>query len=212
MAAKRETIIGHHLIWTLYGHWLANDLRGSGSDKLRSQKFADLGPIYHGRRPEKAQPSRQELRDFHKNAETRLNFSKFWLDAAKRQAVGENIGQVVTAQGYTVWACAVLSNHAHLVIRRHRDDALRMWNAFADVIRLRLREFPNIGARHPVFSDRPYKVFLRNPAEVRTRIAYVERNPEKEGLPRQQLPFIVAYNSWPFISSGPRDTKRGPPP
>ena len=36
----------HHLLWTLYGHWLPNDLRGSGSDELRNAKFAMLGPIY----------------------------------------------------------------------------------------------------------------------------------------------------------------------
>jgi hypothetical protein len=38
-----------------------------------------------------------------------------------------------------------------------------MWHAFADAIRLRLREFPEIDSNHPVFSDRPYKVFLHNP-------------------------------------------------
>jgi REP element-mobilizing transposase RayT len=108
------------------------------------------------------------------------------------------IGEVVKGQGYTVWACAVLSNHAHLVIRRHRDDALKMWHTFADAIRLRLREFSNIDDRYPIFSDRPYKVFLRNPQEVRTRVSYVERNPEKGGLPRQHHSFVVPYNNWPF--------------
>ncbi len=198
MAEKRESIIGHHLIWTLYGHWLANDLRGSGSGELREEKFDDLGPIHHGRKPEREQPSREELREFHKQAEPLLNYSRFWLDPAKRQVLGEVIGEVVAKQGYTVWTCAVLSNHAHLVIRHHRDDALTMWHKFADSIRLRLREEASLALKHPVFSDRPYKVFLHNPHEVRTRITYVERNPEKEGLPRQEYNFVIAYNNWPF--------------
>ena len=198
MAESRESIIGHHLIWTLYGHWLANDLRGSGSSELREEKFADLGSIFHGRKPEHLQPSRDDLREFHREAEPLLVFPKFWLDAAKRQVVGQSIGEAVREHSYTVWACAVLSNHAHLVIRRHRDDALTMWHTFADAIRLRLREFSEIGAKHPVFSERPYKVSLKNPGEVRGRVKYVERNPEKEGLPPQTYDFVTRYNNWPF--------------
>lgn len=202
MPTPREQIIGHHLIWTLYGHWLSNDLRGSGSIEIRDKKFADLGPIHHGRKPEHLQPSRQKLREFHKRAEPLLNFPPFWLDAAKRQVVGEVFGEVVAEKGYTVWACAVLSNHAHLLIRRHRDDALTMWHTFGDAIRLLLREYPEIIAEHPVFSERPYKVFLHNPQEVRSRVIYVERNPEKEGLERQEFPFVQVYNNWPFHKKG----------
>jgi hypothetical protein len=33
----RQSIITHHLIWTLYGHWLPNDLRGSGSAEIRDE-------------------------------------------------------------------------------------------------------------------------------------------------------------------------------
>lgn len=198
----RESIIGHHLIWTLYGHWLVNDLRGSGSKEIRNEKFEELGLIYQGRKPQHLQPTREELREFHKQAAPLLQFQTFWLDAAKRQVVGGVFGEVIARKGYTVWACAVLSNHAHLVIRRHRDDALTMWHTFADAIRLRLREYLEIGANHPVFSERPYKVFLKNPAEVRSRVIYVERNPEKEGLSRQEYLFVQAYNNWPFHRKG----------
>jgi len=112
--------------------------------------------------------------------------------------LGEVFAEVVAKQGYTVWACAILSNHAHMVIRRHRDDASAMWHNFAEATRLRLREEASLGAEHPVWASRPYKVFLRTPHEVRTRISYVERNPEKEGLPRQQYDFVQVYNNWPF--------------
>ena len=198
MAAKRLSIIGHHLIWTLYGHWLANDLRGSGSLDLHEEKFAPLGPVHHGRKPEHLQPSREELRKFYKRADPLLNFSKFWLDAAKRQAIGDALGKVVAEQGYTVWACAVLSNHAHMVIRLHRDDALTMWHQFAEATRLCLCKEASLAPKHPVWSSRPYKVFLRTPHEVRTEIAYVDRNPEGEGLAQQHFQFVQAYNNWPF--------------
>ena len=45
-----KSVIAHHLIWTLYGHWLPNDPRGSGSRELLDEKFAPLGEIHHGRK------------------------------------------------------------------------------------------------------------------------------------------------------------------
>jgi REP element-mobilizing transposase RayT len=194
-------IIGHHLIWTLYGHWLANDLRGSGSIELYDEKFAPLGSIHHGRKPKHLQPSRNALKAFHKKAEPLLNFARFWIDDAKRQAVSNAFGRVIAERKYIVWACVILSNHAHMVIRRHRDDALVMWHTLAEAARLALFEFSDIGANHPVWSNRPYKVFLRTPEEVCGRIEYVELNPEKEGLPKQRYDFVQSYDNWPFHKS-----------
>ena len=198
MSAHRPSIIAHHLIWTLYGHWLPNDLRGSGSEALRDPKFAALGDIHHGRKPARLQPTRKELREFHKKAEPLLEFPRFWIDEAKRQAIEGAIRRVVAERGYTVWACAILSNHVHMVIRRHRDDALAMWNAIADAVRIELVKFADVGTEHPVWAARPYKVFLRTPDEVRGRVEYVADNPEKEGLPRQQFSFVQSYNNWPI--------------
>jgi REP element-mobilizing transposase RayT len=186
------------MIWTLYGHWLPNDLRGSGAVELRDEKFEPLGPIHHGRKPKQLQPSRKELRKFHKQAEPLLDYSRFWIDDAKRQALRGAFAQVIATRKYAVWACAILSNHAHLVIRRHRDDALTMWEVFADEARTRLSLFAEIDADHPIWSSRPYKVFLRTPDEVRGRIQYVEHNPAKEGFERQHYDFVQPYNNWPF--------------
>jgi len=195
---KRPAIIAHHLLWTLYGHWLANDLRGSGSLALHDEKFAPLGAVHHGRKPAFQQPSRQALRAFYRQADPLLSFPKFWLDGAKRQALGDALGEVVAKEGYTVWACAVLSNHMHLVIRRHRDDALAMWHKLADATRLRLCSALNTATNHPIWSDRPYKVFLDTPEAVRSCVRYVEANPEKEGLSTQGFDFVHIYNDWPF--------------
>ena len=85
-----------------------------------------------------------------------------------------------------------------MVIRRHRDDALAMWHTIAEAVRVELVAFADVGANHPVWAARPYKVFLRTPDEVHGRIEYVEGNPEKEGLPQQQHDFVQSYNNWPF--------------
>lgn len=201
MPTHRPAIIAHHFIWTLYGHWLANDLRGSGSTELHDEKFAPLGPIYHGRKPARDQPTRKELRDFHRQADPLLNYRRFWIDDAKRQAIGNAIARIVDERKYTVWACAIPSNHVHMVIRRHRDDALALWHEVADASCKTLREFSEVGPDHPVWSTRPYKVFLRTPDEVRGRIEYVNGNPAKEGLSAQRYDFVQSYNNWPFHKS-----------
>jgi REP element-mobilizing transposase RayT len=198
MPARRPAIIGHHLIWMLYGHWLSNDPRGSGSEAVRDPKFRAFGEAHFGRKPRYEQPSRAELRKFYRKAAPLLEFPLFWIDEAKRQAIGELFGTIVAERQYTVWACAILSNHVHMVIRRHRDDALTLWRVFAEAMREKLRQHFGFDAMHPVLAARPYKVFLRTPHEVRTRVAYVERNPEKEGLPAQRYDFVQPYNSWPF--------------
>ena len=200
MPPTKPQIIAHHLVLTAYGHWLPNDLRGSGSQDFYDDKLAPLGPIHHGRRPAHGQPSRDELRSFSRKAEPLLNFPIIWFDDAKRQVVGEAFADVIRQRRYTVYACAILSNHAHLVIRRHRDDALTMWNALAEGSRLRLctQQDCDTGPRHPIWSQRPYKVFLHTPDDVRGRVAYIRRNPLKEGLPEQRWDFVAAYNNWPY--------------
>jgi len=91
----------------------------------------------------------------------------------------------------------VLKNHVHLCVRRHRDDAKIMWDAFAKETSAGLRLFADIAPAHPVWSERPYKVFLYTPDDVRRVIAYIEGNPEKEGLAPQKWPFVTPYDGWP---------------
>jgi hypothetical protein len=191
----QRIIIAHHLIVHGYGHWIPNDPRGSGSDELREDKLKDLGPVHKGRSVN--QPSREELRDFYREAAKRLDFSHVWFDSAKRQAVAEAFGETIASQRYTVWACAVLRSHAHICIRRHRDDALTMWHKLAQSARDRLRLFADVHDDHPVWSDRPYKVFLYAPDDVWRVVRYIEGNPAKHGLPAQSWPFVRPYDNWP---------------
>ncbi len=193
-------IIAHHLIWTLYGHWPPNDTRGSGSAIVHDAELAALGPVHHGRKPARLQPSRTDLRAFHAQVGEVLHHPIFWIDSGgpKRQAWADAFREALRRTKYTVYACAILRNHAHMVIRRHRNDALMMWRAFADATIERLREFADVapvnGIDHPVLAARPYKVFLKTTDDVRDRIKYVEDNPEKEGLPRQTYDFVTPYD------------------
>ncbi len=196
MRTHERIIIARHLILSGYGHWLPNDPRGSGSDELREQKLSDLGPIHHGRK--RIQPSRRELKRFYQEATPRLDFEPIWFDDAKRQAISDAFARVVKQRRYTVWACAILSNHGHLCLRRHRDDAQTMWNGFAELSRRSICAFADAVDDHPVWSIRPYKVFLYAPEDVRRVVLYIRRNSTREKLAVQTWRFIQPYNGWPL--------------
>ena len=179
-----HTVKAVHLILTGYGHWLPNDPRGSGSTTVHSDLLAPLGAVHHGRR--RVQPSREMLRGFYENAEPRLLHPVVWFDAFHREAMAQAIGHMVRNRGYTVWALALLRNHVHVVLRTHRDKADDMWNAIAHATRERLQTFDAFANEHPVWSERPYKVFLTSDAQVAACVRYVEQNPVKEGLGLQR--------------------------
>ena len=197
---SRVMIAGHYIL-VLYGHWAVNDPRGSGSTDFLDLKFAPLGPIHFGRKPHEEQPTREELRAFHAQHRELLNFPVFWIDDAPgmRSEIASAIGDVNRDRGYTCYACAVCGNHMHLVIRKHRDAPLYIWNNLAESVRQRLRlRFPErISAHHPVISARPYKVYLSSPADIWGRIEYVNNNPLKEGLALQHWDFVKPYDNWP---------------
>ncbi|MBC7773580.1 MAG: hypothetical protein H7210_13880 [Pyrinomonadaceae bacterium] len=202
---RRRTIIAHHLILTGYGHWLANDLRGSGSFAFYDEKFAPLGPIHHGRKPAHMQPTRQQLRAFYQQADDLLNFPCIWFTDAMRCTLGRAVGEVIAAEGYTCYAFAAMANHLHLAIRRHRDDAAAMLSKITEHTASQMRLLPEFGPHHPVWANRPYKVFVYTPDDVRTRIGYIEENPEKESLPPQHWPFVTAYDNWPLHKARGRE-------
>jgi hypothetical protein len=177
-----------------------NDPRGSGSSDFADLKFEPLGPIHFERKDHEAQPTREELREFHRRHQELLNFPVFWIDETIRGEVASAIAEVIRLRGYTCYACAICGNHLHLVIRKHKDHPTAIWDNFAEDIRSRLRlRFPDrISVNHPVISARPYKVYLSSQAEVNGRINYINDNPVKEGLPPQQWEFVNAYDNWPM--------------
>ncbi|MCI0335484.1 MAG: transposase [Planctomycetes bacterium] len=190
------SVIAYHLIWTNYGTWLGNDPRGSGSQTVYTPVLAELGEVHFGRK--KLQPVRSKVREFYKSAEPRLKFDVIRFDEQKRSQIANSFGEIVRKHQYTCYACAIMSDHVHLVIRKHRDQAENMIDYFQQESRLWLIKENAVPDWHPVWTQGGWKVFLDTPAEVWSRIRYVENNPLKEGLPKQYWPFVVPYDDWPF--------------
>ncbi len=195
MRTHNQIVIAHHVILMGYGHWLPNDPRGSGSKDVRNEALEDLGEVHRGRKRE--QPSREELRQFYREAAPRLSHELLWFDAAKRQALGDACEKLVRMRPYTVWACAVMTNHIHLCVRRHRNSDEQIWDDFASATHEALIETCRVPHDHRVWSNRPYAVFLYTPDDVRSRITYIEENPAKSNLPPQSWRFVVPYDGWP---------------
>jgi hypothetical protein len=196
---SRPLILAHHLVLSSYGFWLANDPRGSGSTQLREPKFSDLGPLHHGRK--RIQPTREVLRQFYTQAFPRLEHKPIWFNAPLRQLIAEAFRATITQKRYTVWACFVGSNHAHLCIRRHRDTYQAMWDNLTGQSRTFCASSTIIDPVHPLWAQRPYSVYCHTPEDIRRVVSYIEGNPEKEGLPPQHWDFVKPYDGWPHNST-----------
>jgi hypothetical protein len=188
----KQKILASHLIWTGYAHWLSNAIRGSGSEETRKEELEELGPIHLRRKP--LQPSKKELREFHDSAAPLLEHEVIWFDERMREVLARAFAAAARKFRYTVYAFAIPRNHAHAVVRSHRDRSEMIWMNLARAMGDALRSSGLVAASHPVWSHRPYKVFLYFHEEVRGRIKYVEENPEKERLPRQRWDFVAPYS------------------
>ena len=83
-----------------------------------------------------------------------------------------------------------------MCVRRHRDDPETIWGAFADVSRSALRDTDIAAHDHPIWSLRPYKVYLDTPDDVYRSVDYIWKNFEKERLARVKYPFVQDYDGW----------------
>jgi REP element-mobilizing transposase RayT len=190
-------VIGYHLVWTAYGWWLPNDPRGGGSATLRNDVLAELGELHVGRKA--LQPSAKAIREYYKQAADLLKHPLLTFDEACRLLIAEAFAKVVAEQCYTCYACAIMPDHVHLVIRKHKDTAEEMADHLQQASRQRLIEAGQRALTHPTWLAGPgWNVFLDHPDEVRRTIRYVERHPIKIGLPAQRWPFVKVYDNWPL--------------
>jgi hypothetical protein len=92
-------VIAYHLVWTAYGTWLPNDLRGSGSRTVISRKLAALGDAQYGRK--RVQPARADIRSFYDDAAPLLVHPVIRFDAKQRNIIGQAPGEAIRQRPYT---------------------------------------------------------------------------------------------------------------
>ncbi len=195
---RRPTLIGFHLVWTGYGQWLPNDPRGSMSRSVASEGLAELGEIHYGRRA--VQPRRSAVNQFYGRANPVLKHPRLRFDADDIATIADGLANCIRENGFMCYACAILHDHIHMVIRKHRQRSAEtlarlqaasraaLWHTRADLL----------ASEHPIWTVGGWQGILNTPERVRTTIRYIEGNPPKEHLPPQAWPFVTPYDNWPF--------------
>ncbi len=191
---RQPIIIGHHIMWTLYGWWLPNDPRGSTSRILRNDLLTELGQLYFGRKS--IQPASHDLRIFYQQAQSLLEHELCTFLPREFDMVASAIGSAIQEYGYTCYACAIMPDHVHLLIRKHRDLAEEMIEKVQTLSRKRLEGLRPTG--HPLWTRGGWKVFLDHPDEMHRTIQYINNNPLKQRLSAQDWPFVTHYDNWPL--------------
>jgi REP element-mobilizing transposase RayT len=194
-------IIGYHVILSAYGFWLPNDPRGSWSDFVRSWELLRYGPAtkVDTRQSVAARPHNRALRLAAKKA---LTYPPVHFSGVQARAIGRGFRDFVQRSGLVVWACAILPEHTHLVIGRHRYKAEQVANllkgaATRQLVAEGIHPFQNWAepdGRVPrCWAAQCWIVFIDQEAVLRNAIQYVERNPLKEGKPFQRWPFVTSH-------------------
>lgn len=203
-------VIAHHLIWTAYGWWLPNDPRGSTSHQIECTSIKGLGELHYGRK--QIQPASSDLRKFYEIAGTVLRHDLLTFDNAEIAVIGAAFARIVQSRGYTCYACAIMPDHVHVLIRKHRVQAETM------IEHLQMESGTAILSRHqrapdhPVWGGPGWKVFLETRDDIERTIKYIEDNPFKAHRPAQRWDFVTKYDGWlPAIVrpyKAPRNRKR----
>lgn len=190
-------VIAHHLIWTAYGWWLPNDPRGGGSKAVVSDVIAAMGDLHLGRK--KIQPASATVRRFYENASKILKHPQLTFDLAVRNVIAGAFADIIRDVKYTCYACAIMPDHVHILIRKHRDSAEEMMEKLKVLSRERLVGEGLRSSDHPVWTGGDgWKVFLDHPDEVERTIRYIAKNPLEIRLPVQEWPFVTNYDRWPL--------------
>lgn len=187
-------VVGYHLLWTAYGWWLPNDPRGSMSKEVLAPNLIDLGELHYGRK--KIQPAGWVLNEFRKAAALVLKHEILKFAPEEVVAIAAAFAKVVKDNSYTCYACAIMPDHIHLLIRKHRHQAEQM---IANFQFESLNAVAHCGMRamaHPVWGGPGWKVYLDSIGDMRRTVRYIELNPEKIGLPQQRYDFVTQYNDW----------------
>jgi REP element-mobilizing transposase RayT len=133
---------------------------------------------------------------FHDEAREVLQHAVLMLNDDEIHLVGDMLGEVIQERGWTCYACAVLPEHIHLLIRRHRDKAETMLNYLQDKTKQELIGAGRRPATHPVWGGPGWKVFQGTREDMERCIRYIEENPVKAGRPRQYWKFVKKYDGW----------------
>jgi REP element-mobilizing transposase RayT len=195
-------VIAHHIIFGAYGFWLPNDPRGSWSREVWADHLRPFGPAKKvSTRSSVAHVAHDNARRL--EAKRNLLYPAVRFTGPQAQAIAKAFGETVRMLELSVYACAIMPDHVHLVTCRHRRTAEDIAGFLKRAASRRLAadelhpftEFRRDNGHVPSpWTDSGRKVFLNTSQDVRQRIRYVEENPIKTGFRPQRWSFVVPYD------------------
>lgn len=195
-------VLAYHVIFGAYGFWLPNDPRGSWSTFVHSWELFLAGG------PATKTTSRHSLAGVRHDVAARqrvkqaLKYPAVVFNGLQAQSIAHGFRRMAEKSGYGIYACSILPEHVHLVLRRHTykvETMVRLLKAEASIAlaeggRHPLARFPQPDGSLPTpWEHGRWKVFLDSIEAIDRAVRYVERNPEKEGKPRQRWSFITPF-------------------
>jgi len=195
-------IHGYHVILPVYGFWLPNDPRGSWSDFVGAWELARFGkarPVRERRRLRDLSAAELQQREA---ARGKLKYPPVQLNGLQARAVARGFAKQIRTSNYTLWACAIMPEHTHLVIARHsyaveQISILLKGSATRRLIeehRHPLATFAGPHERPPrMWAERAWKIYLDSDEAIENAIAYVQNNPLEEDKPAQHWSFVTPF-------------------
>ena len=191
-------VLGSHVIFGVYGFWLPNDERGSWSEFVGAWELYRYGPATKT-------AERRSLAARHHNVAARMAAKRalkrpaVHLSGIQARAVGRGFAEYSADSGLSIWACAILPDHIHLVLGRHRlkveQLAIQLKGAASrHPISEGIHPFGDYAMPHDTppkcFAVVEWKVYLTSDEDIERSVKYVELNPLKEGKPLQHWKFV----------------------
>jgi REP element-mobilizing transposase RayT len=109
----------------------------------------ELGELHHGRKL--IQPPSREIRAFYEQAIQVLKHPLLTFDEVDRRVIGEAFRTVIAAQRYTCYACAIMPDHVHALIRKHKHHAEKMIEELQEASKATLVAANRRDPEHPVW-------------------------------------------------------------
>ena len=187
-------MIAYHCIFGMYGFWLPNDPRGSGSD------YIAVWELYRFGRATKTDLRRSVAAAAHdlalrRAAKEALRFPPVELTGTQAVTVVEGFAKACDEGNYRIHACAVLPDHVHMVVGSHPRDIQQVIGHLKSraTTGLKKRELWHADD-HPVWGEHGWNVYLDEPPDVWRAINYVEQNPIKEGKRVQHWSIVTPFD------------------
>jgi len=193
----------YHAVFGAHGFWLPNDERGSWSTEVWAQHLKPFGPATKTveRRSLAGRPHDRSKRLAAKAA---LEYPAVTFNERQRDCVARGFAQIISIVHIIMYACAIMPDHVHVVVARHDKDIESLVGFLKRAASRGLSAeglhplvgYINRSGRVPsAWADGGWNHFIDDPIDIPDAIDYVEKNPERIGLPRQYWSFVAPYGA-----------------